>query len=120
MKSKTKVCVVGQGFAGLPMSIAASNSRNNLGELNFKVIGIEKNNLKGNSLKEKVNSGKFPIKCDDKKIHKKFKQSINNKNFYISTNFEDIKNSNVIIISISFEIHEKKKISFHFFKKFIY
>ena len=38
MKSKTKVCVVGQGFAGLPMSIAASNSRNNLGELNFKVI----------------------------------------------------------------------------------
>ena len=40
MKSKTKVCVVGQGFAGLPMSIAVSNSRNNLGELNFKVIDI--------------------------------------------------------------------------------
>ena len=116
MKSKTKVCVVGQGFAGLPMSIAASNSRNNLGELNFKVIGIEKNNLKGNSLKEKVNSGKFPIKCDDKKIHKKFKQSINNKNFYISTDFEDIKNSNVIIISISFEIDEKKKYPFTFLK----
>ena len=80
MKPKIKVCVIGQGYIGLPMSVAISNSRNKIGGLNFDVLGLEKNNAQGKYLQEKINSGIFPIKCEDKNIYKMFDQSKKNKN----------------------------------------
>ena len=56
MKQKNriqKVCIIGQGFIGLPMSIAVSNAKNKKGKKYFEVIGIEKNNKNGKLLKKK-------------------------------------------------------------------
>ena len=50
---KIKVCVIGQGFIGLPMSIAVSNVSNKNNKPLFDVIGLEKNDFKGNKLKMK-------------------------------------------------------------------
>ena len=56
MKQKNriqKVCIIGQGFVGLPTSIAVSNAKNKKGKKYFEVIGIEKNNKNGKLLKKK-------------------------------------------------------------------
>ena len=81
MKTKNnKVCVIGQGYVGLPMSIAISNSKNQNGKPNFSVIGLEKNNKRGLDLKNKISSGIFPINTGDKKIYKMFKKSLKRSN----------------------------------------
>jgi len=116
MKIRRKVCVVGQGFVGLPMSIALSNSKNKLGELNFEVIGIEKNNFRGRHLQKKINSGNLPFKCEDNDIYKKFNQSFKNRNLYISTDLNDIKKSKIVIVSVGFDLNSKKKNSFNSLK----
>ena len=51
---KNKVCIIGQGFVGLPMAIAVANSKNKNGSYNFNVIGIEKNNTRGKYLKNQI------------------------------------------------------------------
>ena len=116
MKSRTKVCVIGQGFVGLPMSIVLSNSKNKVEKFNFEVIGIEKNNFRGRYLQKKINSGILPIKCEDKNIYKKFNQSLKNKNLYISTDLNDIKKSKIIIVSVAFDLKPKKNNSFNSLK----
>ena len=119
MKQKNqKVCVVGQGYVGLPMSIAISNSKNKNGKLNFSVIGLEKNNKRGFYLKNKVSSGILPISTGDKKIYKMFKKSQKNKNFYITNNIAEIKKCKIIIVSINFEINHKKNNPFNSLKSF--
>ena len=87
LRNNDNVCVIGQGYVGLPMSIAISNSKNKNGKLNFSVIGLEKNNKKGLHLKSKVSSGILPISTEDKKIHKMFKKS--QKNFPIFNRMEE-------------------------------
>lgn len=72
---KKTVCVIGQGFVGLPMSIAISSAKNKNRENYFNVIGIEKNNIKGNFIKNKINSGILTINCSEKN-----KFYFNNKN----------------------------------------
>ena len=118
LRNNDNVCVIGQGYVGLPMSIAISNSKNKNGKLNFSVIGLEKNNKKGLHLKSKVSSGILPISTEDKKIHKMFKKSQKNKNFYISNNLEEIKKCKIIVISINFEIDYRKDNPFNSLKSF--
>jgi len=65
---KNKVCIIGQGFVGLPMAIAVANSKNTKGKIFYNVLGIEKNNSRGKFLKEQINEGNLPINCSDKKI----------------------------------------------------
>ena len=119
MKTKNnKVCVIGQGYVGLPMSIAISNSKNQNGKPNFSVIGLEKNNKRGLDLKNKISSGIFPINTGDKKIYKMFKKSLKNRNFYISNNIKEVEKCKIIVVSINFEINYKKKNPFNHLKMF--
>ena len=74
MKKKLKkVSVIGQGFVGLPMSIAVASAKDNRGKSIFNVLGIEKDNSRGRNLKKAINNGFLPIKCNDRKIYQKFK-----------------------------------------------
>ena len=119
MKKKLKkVAVIGQGFVGLPMSIAIANAKDNYNNYLFNVIGIEKDNLRGRFLKKSVNAGFLPIKCGDKKIYQKFQAVIRNKNFCLTTEFKDVKKSKIIIVSINFEINAKSKKPFLKLKNF--
>tara|TARA_B100000029_G_scaffold479682_1_gene526981 strand:+ start:949 stop:2325 length:1377 start_codon:yes stop_codon:yes gene_type:complete len=121
MKQKSriqKVCIIGQGFVGLPMSIAVSNAKNKKGKKYFEVIGIEKNNKNGKLLKKKINSGILPIHSSDNNIYKKFKNSLISKNFKISNDLNEIRNVDVVIISINFEINNKSAKPFENLKTF--
>lgn len=115
---KKKICIIGQGFVGLPMAIAVANSQNKNGDYNFTVIGIEKNNSRGKSLKQQISQGRFPINCADKTIYKMFNKAIKKNNYNISTDYSNIANSKTIIVSINFEIDYKKKNPFILLKSF--
>jgi len=115
---KNKVCIIGQGFVGLPMAIAVANSKNKNGSCNFNVLGIEKNNTRGKYLKKQINQGNLPINCADKKIYKMFNNTKNNNNYRVSTDISNIANSKIVVVSINFEINYKKKDPFSLLKNF--
>ena len=115
---KNKVCIIGQGFVGLPMAIAVANSKNKNGSCNFNVLGIEKNNTRGKYLKKQINQGNLPINCADKKIYKMFNNTKNNNNYRVSTDISNIANSKIVVVSINFEINYKKKRSIFSFEEF--
>jgi UDP-N-acetyl-D-mannosaminuronic acid dehydrogenase len=80
------ISVIGIGRVGLPLALMLSES-------GFKVYGIDKNK----ELIKKLKNGIFPfIEEDGKKILKKHL----NKNFFPTTDYSFIKNSDVIIITI--------------------
>ena len=105
---KNKVCIIGQGFVGLPMAIAVANSKNKNGSNNFKVLGIEKNNSRGEYLKEQINQGTLPINCADKKIYSMFNNAKKNNNYMVSTDISNINDSKIVVVSINFEINHNQ------------
>ena len=115
---KNKVCIIGQGFVGLPMSIAVANSKKKNGSNNFNVLGIEKNNSRGEYLKKQINQGTLPINCADKKIYSMFNNTIKDNNYIVSTDISNIANSKIVVVSINFEINYKKKDPFFLLKNF--
>ena len=115
---KNKVCIIGQGFVGLPMAIAVANSKNTKGKIFYNVLGIEKNNSRGKFLKEQINEGNLPINCSDKKIYSMFNNTKNNNNYSISTDISQITESKIVIVSINFEINHKKKDPFYMLRNF--
>ena len=114
MQTKQKVSVIGQGYVGIPISIAISNSK----KVKFRVFGVEKDNKAGQKLAQQINNGELPIKSEDKKIYKKFVNTRVKKNFSVTTDLNVIKNSNIIIISINFDFKIKNINSFKVLKKF--
>lgn len=104
-----KISVIGQGFAGFPMSVVLANSKTFLKLKNFHVLGVEKNNKAGNIIKDKINKGILPFDNNDKKLKFKFKKAIK-KNYSVTTNINDIIDSNVVIISINFDFKNKNTI----------
>ena len=108
--NKYKISVIGQGFAGFPMSIVLANSKSLLKKKNFTILGIEKNDQKGNIIKNKINNAKIPFDSNDKKLKFYFKKAIRKKKYIVKTDLNEAKNSNVIIVSINFDFKSKNTI----------
>ena len=85
-----KISVIGQGFAGFPMSVVLANSKTFLKLKNFHVLGVEKNNKAGNIIKDKINKGILPFFNNDKKLKFNFRKVIKKKNYSVTTNINDI------------------------------
>jgi UDP-N-acetyl-D-glucosamine dehydrogenase len=78
--------VVGLGYVGLPLSVAAASSR-------FQVVGIDINRVRV----ETINKGISPLEdISDQKIH----ELIENKRLLTTTEFARIKDSEVIVICV--------------------
>ena len=104
MKSyKNTVSVIGLGFVGSAMAVVINSIKKNNKKL-YKVIGIEKNNLKGKNILKKLNNGIFPFPVNDKTLIKKTKNLKNKKNFIATNNLKEISKSKIIICSINFDI----------------
>ena len=65
-----KICVQGLGFVGSAMAIAIASSNKNI-----SVIGLEKNNLKGERIVNKINKKILPFKTNDRSLINKFNLS---------------------------------------------
>tara|TARA_B100001540_G_C15801443_1_gene640098 strand:- start:1300 stop:2640 length:1341 start_codon:yes stop_codon:yes gene_type:complete len=108
---KKNICIIGLGFIGLPMlvNLASLNQKKSKSK-KFKVLGLEKNNFHGLEKKNKILSGKFPIKSGDRLLYNKYKFLIKKNLIHISNNYEDIKKSDIVIISVGFDFSNKNSI----------
>lgn len=107
--SKKNISVIGLGFVGFPMAIALANIKENKSNKKFNVVGVENNTERGIKICNLISDGKMPIDTDDILLKKKFK-NVYRKNFYATTDISNIKKSNYIIVSISFNINKAKDI----------
>ncbi len=83
---KNKVIIIGLGYVGLPVAIAAAKSGCN-------VIGIDLNAEKVNS----INLGLSPVEyIDDAQIQ----ELISNGSFRASNKFEKIREANIVLICV--------------------
>ena len=81
--------------------------QNKSGKPIFKVVGIEKNNKKGNDIIKKLNNGIFPIPTNDSEIKNLTKKVFKNKNLKCTSDLKEIKNSKIIIIDINLDLKIK-------------
>ena len=95
-----KISVIGLGYVGLPMSIVLSNVKKKVQNKNIQVFGIEKDNKRGNEIITLLNKNILPFKTEDQTLKKKFYQA-KKRNFFASTDFSNVKNSDVIVVSIN-------------------
>ena len=108
-----KISVIGLGFVGLPLACILASLKKK-----FMVIGIDKKvgNNPNNSKRNIINL--FTKNLIDKKLISLFKKSLKNKNFIFSNSFSNIKNSDVVIVSVNFDFqHGLVNQSFNKLKK---
>jgi len=91
LNSKTKICVIGLGYVGLPLLLELSKK--------FEVIGYDTSKSRLNSLK-KGKDLNYEINNNDLKRIKKIN---------LTSNSKDIKNSNCYIITVPTPIKKNKK-----------
>ena len=93
-----KVSIIGLGFVGLPLAGILSN----LKKPRYQVNGIDKSfDLKKTSKRKFLE--KFKEKLTDRKLKKIISNLQKNNNFTISNDFENLKNSKVVVVSINFD-----------------
>ena len=112
-----KICVVGLGYVGLAMSILCSTIKS---KKNYKyhVYGLERKNVNGKKIIDALASKKLPFKVDDKKFKRNFFNILKKKHFKYGFNKKELSKSDLVILSINFDIDLKnKKINFDNLKK---
>ena len=107
MKKKI-VSVIGLGYVGLPTACVIANCKNKKSQSIFKVNGIDKNLsvVKSNNQDSKFYS---KILSEDKNLTKTLSQLIKNNKINFSHDIKIIKRSDIIIVSVNFDINKKKK-----------
>ena len=101
MKKKIKkICLVGLGFVGSAMLVSIASRIGN----KYKIVGIEKNNLKGNNIIKKLNKGFFPISTNDKNILDLCKLSSKKKLYYCTTDYKELNDTDIVLIEINLDI----------------
>ena len=98
--SKIKnVSVIGLGYVGLPFALAICNglSKSNL-KCKVHGIDIDKNKI------TKIQNGNLPLDTKDIKLKNSFNKAIKNKILTFSSSYEKISLSDVVVISVNFDL----------------
>ena len=99
LKKRTLVCaVVGLGYVGLPLLLYLS-------KLGFRTIGIDKNKKKV----AKLTSNKLDFLKNNKTARILLKSYTKNKNHTISNNLKNLKDADLIFISVDTPIQKNRK-----------
>ena len=106
MKNKN-ISIIGLGHVGLPMATILSSLKKN-GKKLYDINVIEKDDNKGNYLKKKIRSKNFELKTNDNKFNQLVKKVFRG-NIEIETDFRNIHKSDIIIISVNFDIKKKER-----------
>ena len=93
-----KISIIGLGFVGLPLAGILSN----LKKIRYQVNGIDKS-FDSKKISKKRFLKNFKDKLTDKKLIKNISNLQKNDNFSISNDFENLKDSQVVVVSISFD-----------------
>ncbi len=103
MKYK-KISIIGLGFIGLPLFVYLNSKLNN------QIIGIDKKSLSTEDKFLKLRKGINPIKSNDE-IFDKLVKKISKKKLSLSTNINDIKKTQVVVVSIGFDLTKRNPIN---------
>jgi len=90
-----KVSIIGQGYVGLPLAIAAV-------EAGHEVVGIDSNQ----KLIEKVSSGNSPILDIS---NQQISRAISSKRFYLTNEYLSVVNSEVVVICVPTPLNNERK-----------
>tara|TARA_Y100000590_G_scaffold439021_1_gene562508 strand:+ start:1783 stop:3147 length:1365 start_codon:yes stop_codon:yes gene_type:complete len=107
--NKKIVSIIGLGFVGFPTACILANCKDKKHKDIFKVNGIDKNldKVKKNILN--FNSKSKGL-SDDKKLNAIIKNVIKKNKISFSKKIENISNSNIVIVSVSFDFHQSKNL----------
>ena len=103
-KNSTKKIIVvqGLGFVGSVMSLVCANAING----DYAVIGVDVPTGRGKKITDDINNGIFPLVAEDPKIDQLFKKSIENGNFFATTETDAYKFADVIIVDINLDVEK--------------
>lgn len=108
MERKQNISIIGLGHVGLPMMTILSNLKKG-GKYLYNVNAIEKNDKKGQNIQKSINQKKFIFNTNDNKFNRLLNKTISLSKIEIRTDFKNLVKSDVIIVSINFEIKKHKK-----------
>ena len=116
------ICIQGLGFVGSATCVAVGLAKDKFSKKNFRIVGVEKANTRGNEIIKKINKGIFPFKSSDKKLKSSMKK-INKMGILKATSSTSIyKKANIILVSINCDlitVNGKKQVDLVNFKSSI-
>ena len=102
-----KIGVIGLGYVGFPMLVALASLTKKNSNI-FDVTGFENKDKEGIKKKNLILNNKMPISSNDLNLKKKFKKIFNKNLIKINNDLKEIKNMDVVIVSINFDYKKKK------------
>ena len=104
-----KITIIGLGYVGLAMATLCSNAKKNKKNL-YSVYGLEQNNYRGKKICENLYNHTLPFKVNDNSFKSLLFNSIKKKILRFGHDINEVKNSDIIIVSINFDINLKNNI----------
>ncbi len=102
-KGKKVVAVQGLGFVGSVMSLVCANALHE----DYAVLGVDRNNEKGNKIINMLNKGVLPIKAEDPSIEKLLLNAAKNKNFLATNDESAFSFADIIIVDINLDVKKQ-------------
>jgi len=103
-----KISVIGLGYVGLPTFLVLANVRIKNSYI-YSVSGIEKDDKHGIFIKSCFENKKNWIKNNDPTFKKYLKNSFSRKDVVLRTDLNKINDTDIIIVSINFEVNNSNK-----------
>ncbi|MBD1153672.1 nucleotide sugar dehydrogenase [Pelagibacterales bacterium SAG-MED23] len=107
MQNNKIISIIGLGYIGIPMLVCCGINK----KTDYKLVGIEKNDERGKSIIEKAKKGILPFRTNDTKLINGFNKITKKQLASYSTDIKKIKDSEIIIVSVSFDFFSKNDVS---------
>ena len=112
------VCIQGLGFVGIAMAVVVANSLDDEGNPFFNVIGVDLSNSHGTKIVSHINNGKFPFKCNDKKLKDALNDAMKKGNLLATTDNNIFKYADIVIVDINLDLKYNNGIPYVDFSNF--
>ena len=115
MKKNKIIAVQGFGYVG---AINAVNIAVSKKFKNFKILCVEKKNLRTTNLLNQAKKGIFPHRSNDRNLIKKFKKLVQNKKLEFTFDKKKFELADIILITINYDLKKINKSKFSFLNGF--
>ena len=103
-KGKKVVVVQGLGFVGSVMSLVCANALHE----DYAVLGVDRNNDKGNKIINMLNKGFYPLRLKILQLKNCYWNAAKNKNFLATNDESAFSFADIIIVDINLDVKKEK------------